>query len=614
MSGLVGWADFGRDLSQGANASIVHAMTETMRDRGPDGTGVWLSRNLAFGHRQLAVPGQEPGEQPASVDIGGATVALAYDGSVYNLPELRREIGDAGGRVTTGSETDILLQSYLLWGPGFAARLNGIFAFAVWDERIQRLVLGRDRMGVKPLYYAQYPGGLLFASVPKGIIANPLFEPRLDLAAIPVLLQPRLAMPGETPVAGLREIPPAHVVEYSRERLVSRRYWRLESMPHHDALPDTVDRIRELLDDAVRRQLPPAGACGAMLSGGVDSTSVASLAARALRQRGGQQLDTFCVKFDSDQEHFAPTELRPDVDAPYAVTAAEFIGSRHATITMTISDLLTAIPATRRARDLPGWGQFDASMYLLFQRMRSSCAVAFSGEAADEFFGGYPYLFKRDLIERDTFPWLGDGPRLSDYLSPAVTTVIDPRKDECDRYSQMLSEVPRLPGEDRLNARMREVLFAGMAGPLAVVLDRKDRMSMAHGLEVRLPFCDHRLVEYVWNVPWSVKCSGGLKGLLKAAVADLLPVTTLNRKKSAYPHVQNPDHEQALISEAARIVNDPASPVHGLFDTPRLDDMLRRIGGGQLRASLPGGASGAQFLIQLIELRRWIDDYQVCLA
>jgi asparagine synthase (glutamine-hydrolysing) len=612
VSGLAGWADFQRDLTDGGNAGVLHTMTEAMTDRGPDGKGVWLSRDMALGHRKLSAGGPADGEQPALARAGAETVALAYDGAIYNLPELRREIEGAGGRLTTGTDTDTLLQGYLLWGADFATRLNGMFAFALWDGRARRLLLCRDRMGVKPLYYAEYPGGILFASLPKGIMANPLFRPRLELSALPVLLQPRLAMPGETPLSGLREVPPAHVLEYSPAGLNSRRYWQLHSAPHRETEAETADHVRALLRDIVTRQLP-AGPCAAMLSGGVDSTAVAALAAQSLRPEAGRQLATFCVRFDSDPAHFTPTELRPDVDAPYAAAAAAAIGSRHATVTVTLAGMAAAIPGTRRARDLPGWGQFDASMYLLFQRMRQESAVALSGEAADEFFGGYPYLFDQSLISRDTFPWRGDGPRLTDYLSAEVTAVVDPRRDERDRYAQVMSQVPRLPGEDPLNARMREVLFAGMAGPLASVLDRKDRMSMAHGLQVRVPFCDHRLIEYAWNVPWRVKCSGGLKSLLKAAVADLVPATTLGRRKSAYPHVQNPDHDQALVREATWVVNDPASPVRELFDTSRLNGLLRRIGAGELTASLPGGASGAQFLIQLTEARHWIEDYQVSL-
>ncbi|WP_379516832.1 asparagine synthetase B family protein [Nonomuraea insulae] len=404
----------------------------------------------------------------------------------------------------------------------------------------------------------------------------------------------------------MHEVKPAHVITYTPDHgPVGRAYWRLTSEPHDHTPAETAERVRELLHDAVAAQLPASGPCGAMLSGGVDSTSVAALAARLLPRA----LDTYCVEFDSDKTHFAPTELRPDVDAPYAAAAADFMATRHTTLTASMRDLLGVISATRRARDLPGWGQFDASMYLLFQRMRQDTTAALSGEAADEFFGGYPYLFNTELTRRDTFPWLGDGPKLADYLVPELAQ----DGDEKARYAQLLGEVPRLPGEEEQDARMREVLYLGMAGPLAVVLDRKERMSAAQGLHVRLPFCDHRLVQYVWNVPWSMKCAGGLKSLLKDAMADILPPATMTRQKSAYPHVQDPAHDQALVRVAKWTANASESPLRAMFDTPRLNLLLDRIGANELRARLPGGASGAQLLVQLVELNAWVRDYRVAL-
>ncbi|MEV4018541.1 asparagine synthase (glutamine-hydrolyzing) [Nonomuraea angiospora] len=605
--GLIGWIDLERDLKE--RADVVRAMTDTMCDRGPDGGAVHITRHAALGHRRRTTPSPGEGRQPALFATGrgsapeDGTVVLVYDGAIYNLAAVRRSLG----LPPVATDIDVLLHAYLTHGADFVGRLVGAFAMAIWDGRERRLLLARDHMGLKPLYYHPYPGGILFASVPRGIMANPLFTPRLDQSLMTIALQPRLTLAGETPLAGVHEVKPAHVITYTPDHgPVSRAYWRLTSAPHDHTPAQTAERVRELLHDAVAGQLPASGPCGAMLSGGVDSTSVAALAARLLPHA----LDTYCVEFDSDKAHFAPTELRPDVDAPYAAAAAEFMGSRHTTLTATMPDLLAAIPATRRARDLPGWGQFDASMYLLFRRMRQDTTVALSGEAADEFFGGYPYLFKTELIGRDTFPWLGDGPKLADFLVPELKR----DGDEKARYAQLLGEVPRLPGEAEPDARMREVLYLGMAGPLAVVLDRKERMSAAQGLHVRLPFCDHRLVQYVWNVPWSMKCAGGLKSLLKDAMADVLPPTTLTRQKSAYPHVQNPAHDQALVREATWIVNASESPLRAMFDAPRLNDLLKQIGADELRAQLPGGASAAQLLVQLVELNAWVREYRVSIS
>ncbi|OKJ70009.1 asparagine synthase (glutamine-hydrolyzing) [Streptomyces sp. CB02460] len=611
MSGVVGWIDFRREL--GDQHSLLHSMTRTMLHRGPDTEDVWIDGHAAIGHRGLAT-GHPDAVRPARVTLGGATVYAAHTGEVYNGDELRRDIEAAGGAPRGGTTAEALLRAYLLWGTDFVERVNGAFAFAIWDGRTRRLHLGRDRMGVKPLYHHPYNGGVLFASEPKGILANPLFRPRLDLSALPVVLQPRLARPGETPLKDLYEVEPAHVVTYGETGSSRRRYWQLVSEPHHDTFEQTARRVRELLDDTVRRQLTSDVPLGAMLSGGVDSTSVAALAADALRKDDpDRELATFCVEFESDPKHFVATELRPDIDAPYAAQAAAFLGTRHSTLTASVQDLLDVIPATRRARDLPGWGQFDASMYLIFQRIRDNCPVALTGEAADEVFGGYPYFTKPEVLGADRFPWLFDGPKLSRYLVPDLLAAIDPEEDERARYADTLARVPRLAGESAADARLREVFFLGLSGPLSVILDRKERMSMAHGLDVRVPFCDHRLLQYVWNVPWELKSRGGVKGLLKAAMADVLPPATVHRKKSAYPHVQNPDYDRTLVREATWIVNDDASPLKDLFDTGRTNGLIEQISAGAVHGELPGGSNQAALLIQLVELRRWMEEYQVSL-
>ena len=613
MSGFVGWVDFQRDLT--VQEDVLGKMLETMTERGPDGSGFWVSQSAAFGHRRLSVIDLEGGKQPVFTYVDQAPIAVMCVGRIYNSCELQRDLEIMGSAFRTKSDAEVILQSYLCWGNEFVERLHGMFAFAIWDGRNRQLLLGRDRLGLKPLYYFEYAQGILFASKPKAILANPLFEARLNFASIPILLQPRLTQPGETPLVGLHEVPPAHIVSYSHAGLSSYRFWQLTSAPHYDSLEETARRIRSMLQESVDLTLVSDVPLGAMLSGGVDSTSVASLAMRTLKKQNAESLlETFCVQFENDLRDFTASDLRPERDAPYAAAAAAFIGSSHRTITASAHDLMEVLPATRHARDLPAWGQFDGSMYLLFKHIRNSCKVVLTGEAADEIFGGYPYLFNQELIRRDHFPWLGDGPKLSDYLLPDIRKHVDPQADERARYEQLISEVPRLAGEDPEDARMREVLFLGMAGPLQVVLDRKDRMSAAVGLEVRVPFCDHRLVEYVWNVPWSMKSSGGVKGLLKAAMADVLPPGTLKRKKSAYPHFQDPSYDHALIREAIQIVDDRNSPFSGMFDVVGLKALINELESkGKASRMLPGGSSPAYMLINLVEANRWIQDYSVSL-
>ncbi len=197
MSGLAGWIDFSHDLSDAE--AVLHAMTETMVQRGPDGKGMWVSRRAAIGHRTLATSRKAAAEQPVVISVGGERVACACAGDLYNTRELLREIESAGGAVRTGSAGELLVQAYILWGDSFIEKVNGVFGFAIWDGRSRALVLGRDRIGVRPLYYFAYQDGVIFASEPKGIMANPRFQARLDVGMLPIALQNRTGTPSRRP-------------------------------------------------------------------------------------------------------------------------------------------------------------------------------------------------------------------------------------------------------------------------------------------------------------------------------------------------------------------------------------------------------------------------------
>jgi asparagine synthase (glutamine-hydrolysing) len=609
MCGIVGWLDFDRDLR--TQRPLMLKMVETMRRRGPDHGGVWLSVHAALGYRRLAVIDIEGGRQPMLADENDPVgpVVLVYNGEVYNFQELRAELAGSGYVFRTRSDTEVVLQAYRQWGAACAERLNGIFAFAIWDSVHQSLLLVRDRMGVKPLYYFPLPRGVLFASEPKGIMANPLFDAVVDEELLPILLNARLGLPGETPLRGLREVPPGHVVDVRRDGFREQAYWELVSAPHPDDLDATVGHVGELLEDIVRRQLVADVQLSSMLSGGLDSTVLSALAAREYARTGQGRLTTFCVEFEGDEKHFAPTELRPEIDAPYAQLAADHLGADHVPVVLQTRRLTDVLPAARRARDLPGLGQFDTSMYLLFEQMRGRSTVALSAEAADELFGGYPWYHDPATIARDGFPWLGDAPRLADCLAPDVRARIRPGDAEQDRYRTLLARVPRSPGEDERNARMREVLFLSMQRPLQYLLDRADRMSMAHGLEVRVPYCDHRLVEYVWNIPWSMKVADGReKSPLRLAARGLVPEQTLARPKSAYPGTHDPSYENDVIRSVEKLLADRSSPLYGALDARRVENL--RFRGEKTMTWL----NAAHLLLPLLEIDIWMREYHVRLA
>ncbi|WP_316529396.1 asparagine synthase (glutamine-hydrolyzing) [Kitasatospora brasiliensis] len=605
MCGIAGWIDFTRDLT--TELPTVEAMTGTLYRRGPDADGLWLATHAALGHRRLAIVDLDGGKQPMTAHRRGseAPVVMTYSGELYNYRELRDQLLARGHRFATASDTEVVLNAYLEWGTGFVDHLTGMFAFAIWDAAREELLLVRDRLGVKPLYYHAYRGGVLFASEPKAILANPLFVARTSEDKLPILFNPRLAMPWETPYTDLRQVQPGHLVRVDRSGAHEAPYWRLVSREHLDDEATTVRRVREILEDTVAHQLVADVPLCTLLSGGLDSSAVTALAAR----HHAPGLRSFSVDFQGADDDFRATALRPERDTPFALAAAAHIGVDHTSITLDPGALTGVVPAALAARDLPSLGQFDASMYLLFQAIREQSTVALSGEAADEVFGGYPWFFDQATVWGDTFPWLGNAPRLTDCLAPDVRARIRPEDDERDRYATLRARVPRLTGESGLQARMREVLYLSLQGPLLYLLDRKDRMSMALGLEVRVPFCDHTLLEYVWNVPWKMKVADGReKSLLRAAVADLLPQEVLQRRKSAFPATFSPAHAKEVRGALDGVLDSGASPLADLLDIPKVRELASS------RTQMMTMADNLHLLLPLVEVDRWMRTYNVSLT
>ncbi|MGW3198059.1 asparagine synthase (glutamine-hydrolyzing) [Streptomyces sp. NPDC001118] len=606
MCGITGWISFDRDLT--TEATTLHAMTETMACRGPDDRGTWVQGPAALGHRRLAIIDLPGGRQPMSFETAEGTVAMVYSGEAYNFTELRRELEGRGHRFTTDSDTEVVLHGYLEWGDAVAERLNGMYAFAVWDGRSDKLVMIRDRMGIKPFYFYPTADGVLFGSEPKAILANPLARRRVTLDGLRELLV-MIKTPGHGIWDGMREVEPGTVVTVDRSGLSTRVYWRLQTRAHTDDRDTTITTVRSLLDDIVRRQLVADVPRCTLLSGGLDSSAMTAIAARQLAAQG-ERVRSFAVDFVGQTENFIADELRGTPDTPFVHDVAKLADTEHQDIVLDPQSL--ADPAVReqviRARDLPaGFGDMDASLLLLFRAIREKSTVALSGESADEVFGGYLQFFDEEARRADTFPWLvrfgrdfGDDSRV---LRSDVTKSLDLEGYIADGYRTAVAGIDRLDGESDFEYRMRQISHLHLTRFVRILLDRKDRMSMAVGLEVRVPFCDHRLVEYVYNAPWALKSFDGReKSLLREAAADVLPRSVYDRVKSPYPSTQDPLYARALQEQVKDLLARPSHRVFDLVDR----DRLRTAAESEAPISSQAGRRGLE---RTLDLAQWIDAY-----
>ncbi|GAA1573608.1 asparagine synthase (glutamine-hydrolyzing) [Actinomadura kijaniata] len=608
MCGIAGWVSYGRDLTTARET--VDAMTGTMAARGPDDEGVWVGRHAALGNRRLSVIDLADGRQPMTAETDAGTVVLVHTGEVYNFRELRAELRSRGHRFRTDSDTEVVLRGYLEWGESVAERLNGMFAFAVWDERDAKLVLVRDRLGIKPLFYHPTDDGALFGSEQKAILANPLAEPVVGLGGLRELFA-FVKTPGHAIWEGMREVLPGSVTTVTREGVRTRVYWTLRTLEHTDDLDTTVARVRELLDDTVDRQLIADVPRCTLLSGGLDSSVLTALAARRL-ERDGVRLRSYSVDFRGYTENFVSDGIRVSPDAPYVRDLVAHAGTDHRDLVLDADAL--ADPEVRgavvAAYDIPpGVGDMNASLYLLSGEVRRNSTVALSGECADEVFGGYKWYHESEAVEADLFPWLVQGPGdqtvdpFEKVFTPEAEKALDLAAFARDEYRAAAARIEPLPGESDHDRMMRKVSYLHLTRFMQLLLDRKDRMSMAAGLEVRVPYCDHRLVEYVYNVPWRMKVFDGReKSLLRAAARDVLPRSVVERVKSPYPSTQDPGYADALRRQARALLADHAHPVFELLDRQLLATEAARTGAATTQGS-------RSLLERALDFAAWFDRY-----
>lgn len=606
MCGIGGFVDYERDARRGG--PILHGMKRTLTPRGPDAEGTYFDEDAALVHRRLIVIDPEGGKQP--MHSPDRNTIIIYNGELYNTPELRTELMSRGHEFVGHSDTEVLLHAYLEWKTDAFSRLNGIFAFAIWEKRERRLTLCRDRLGVKPLFFAPIRNGLTFGSTIDTVLCHPEIEPVIDEDGLRTLLLLGPARPPESGVfRQIKSLLPGHFAVLTPENFTDHVYWQLEAHEHEDDLPTTIERTHTLICDAARRQLVSDVPLACFLSGGLDSSILSMLAAKDYAARG-ETLHTWSVDYRDNDKYFTKSIFQPNSDDTYIDQMVDFLGTHHHRVVLEPEALCAALLPATDARALPGMADVDSSLLLFCAAVkRGGTTVCLSGECADELFGGYPWYHREEILFEDTFPWSRSvGLRLGLLTPDAVRNgeefVRQHYRDTCDR-------APKLSSDDKKAARMREMFVLNLDWFMATLLDRKDRMSMYSGLEVRVPFCDHRIVEYAYNMPWDFKSlEGREKGIVRRAFADELPKEIVYRKKSPYPKTFHPVYTRLCADYVCRIFEDNTSVAASLFDRNAVQKLMQRPESlaepwfGQLMRT-------PQIFAYIIQLDRWFRHYHV---
>lgn len=603
MCGIAGMLS--ADIDMRRERALIEDISESLRRRGPDGCGDFTKPYISLIHRRLAVIDPAGGAQPMS--FGKYTIV--YNGEIYNTEEVRSELISCGYSFETRCDTEVILKAYDRWKEESCKKLNGIFAYAVWDDESRELFLCRDRIGVKPLYYANKNGIFAFASRIKSLLLIPGITSEVDESGLNevFMLGPAKTI-GSAVFRDISELPPASYLKFSGGKYEISEYWRLEAKEHGESEAETIEHAHFLVTDAVRRQLVSDVPLCAFLSGGLDSSIISRVAADDYRRRG-RTLDTYSVDYDDNDKYFKKSVFQPNKDSDYIDLISGSLGTNHKNIVLDNREVARALIESTDARCLPGFTDVDSSLLLFCREVKKEQTVALSGECADEIFGGYPWYHNEEILFEDCFPWS----RSSDVRRSILKPGLLPHGEEYarQRYLETVAKTSYLDGESKKERRMREMFRLNIDWFMQTLLVRKDVMSMESSLEVRVPFCDYRIVEYAYNMPWSIKSLGSReKGVLRKAFENELPPEIAWRKKSPYPKTYNPQYFDEVRKMALEALRDRSTPLCDMLDGGALQrlaenpDALREPWYGQLMR-------GPQVLAYIVQIHRWIKEFDV---
>ena len=609
MCGFVGFVNFKEDISNMKH--VLLNMNSTISKRGPDEDGFYINNHVALAHKRLIVIDPDGGKQPMVEKCSYGEYVIVYNGQIYNTKELKETLVENGFSFNGHCDTEVLLKSYIYYGSDVVKHLNGIFSFAIWNSKTKELFIARDHFGVKPLFYTVKNNTLIFGSEIKTLFEYPGIEKIIDSQGICELfgIGPSHT-PGTSIFKNIYELRPAHCAIFNSSGLHIERYWKLKSEKHTDSLGTTCSKVKFLLNDAITRQLVSDVPLCTFLSGGLDSSIITKFASDYCKDNRLPPLDTYSIDYVDNDKNFVKSDFQPNSDNYYIDLMNKNLHTRHHKIVIDTPELAEYLEDAMIARDMPGMADIDSSLLLFCKNVKKEMTVSLTGECADEIFGGYPWFFREDSLKSGTFPWSIAIDERQKLLNSNIGKIVDLKSYIDYRYNESLSEVDILDSDSKETAEKRKISYLTMNWFMQTLLDRSDRMAMYNGLELRVPFCDYRLAQYVWNIPWEIKALNGReKGLLRYICKDFLPAEIVDRKKSPYPKTHNPTYLAKVKGMLSDIMKDKNAPINNLLNREYILDILNTDGSAFTRPWFGQLMTGPQLMAYLCQVNMWLERY-----
>lgn len=589
---------------------VIHDISQALIHRGPDEQSFYYFPHGAFNHNYLLagyIPGTFPHKmQPVTINHQGNTYTLLFDGFISNAETLAMELEIRQISTKEMSLEELLLYFYITKGVDFIKQVRGAFALAIYNEGEKTLHLFRDALGLRPLFYTEKNGAMIFASEIKGLFPYPGIDAILDQEGLTELIALGPARkPGSAVFKDIFEVKPGHYITYSREGLHDYTFHQFEVKEHKDNYDDTLEHITYLLDQSINGLKGSVMPISSLLSGGLDSSIVTAKLSEICKN----ELATYSLEFDNSRQYFKANAFQPALDAPFVQEMTTHLGTKHTIYTCNNQIQLDYLKKSVLAHDLPTMADVDSSYLYFCEKVGKQHKIVFTGECADEIFCGYPWYHSTDDLK--TFPWSFEPSLRTALLNDTCIRKLSIEQCAQNAYQETCAEIGLDGQHTPIDLLHQKTFYLTIRYFMQTLVNRGDRATAINSMDARVPFAHQELTEYLFNVPFEMKAKNGeRKHLLREYATSFLPETVRTRKKSPYPKTYDPGYETLINQELLRALSKSDCPLHAFVDKNKTENFCRQMKDlgrpwyGQLMA-------GPQLAAHYLQILYWIETYKI---